>query len=107
VFFDINDFNFSISSLVSTDALTEAHGMQLMIQPNPSHESVQISTELPVGVTGVQLVITDIRGKELYREVVEGSWDRKVLDASHFSAGVYLMRLESNTGHITRKWVVE
>ena len=107
VFFDVNDFNFSISSLVSTDALTEAHGMQLMIQPNPSHESVQISTELPVGVTGAQLVITDIRGKELYREVVEGSWDRKVLDASHFSAGVYLMRLESNTGHITRKWVVE
>lgn len=107
VFFDINDFNFAISALVNTDALTDAHGMQLSFYPNPAQQSIQVNAELPLGFTHAGMVITDIRGKELYRSAIAESIHKKTLDLSGFAAGVYLLRLESNSGHITRKLIIE
>ncbi|MBW6492399.1 MAG: immune inhibitor A [Lentimicrobium sp.] len=59
--------------------------------PNPSNESAAFEYELPS--SGAQLVITDLSGKEIMRQTLEGKIGRQSVSTSGLSNGLYLCKL--------------
>ena len=78
------------------DAMAEAN---LWIYPNPVNDILTVQS----GFTIHQIDIFDISGKRVYSEkTAVNSID---IDASHFTAGTYSVRIETSRGTITRKLI--
>lgn len=72
--------------------------------PNPFNPSTRISFNLPSG-SHTSLIVYDVLGREvakLVNETLPGGQHSVVFDASALSSGVYLYRLRTESGVITR-----
>lgn len=67
------------------------------IFPNPAHRIVEIDYDAGLKMKALQLF--DISGRQL----MYFKGERKVIDMSQFSAGTYLLKIESNKGVFTEK----
>lgn len=105
VFFDINDFNFSISNIVSNDALEKVDNPVLQISPNPAGASVQIAVEQTQYTEQIALYMTDLSGKVLKTELFSGQSHILNWDLKNYPEGVYLLQVVSEKGKTVKKFI--
>lgn len=85
---------------VSTIGLEDISKSLLLIYPNPANASFTIE-----GLkTGTILYITDLTGKEVYRELI--STEQTVIESTTFMNGIYFINLETEEGQKKVKIVV-
>lgn len=72
------------------------------IYPNPNTGNFVISRNSPVE----SYEISDMSGKEIYRDVVSGGLDQINLNLS-LPTGMYFLRLVSNSGTTVKKFMVK
>ena len=72
------------------------------LYPNPTHSTIEIRMD------EVQLQIKECRVYDIYGkllQVVPINSDITIMDVSHFAAGVYFVRMNSEKGVVTKKFV--
>jgi hypothetical protein len=76
----------------------------LKVYPNPlnSGSTLNLLFGLPIDAT---LTIYSITGKEVYNEIIDNV-DRKDINVSQLSNGIYLLKLATENNSITRKFVI-
>lgn len=98
--------NIEYVSATSTDPETEVPSRMVLHQnyPNPFNPATNIRFELPES-SDVRLNVYDITGR-LVATLVDGHQNAGThevrFDASHLSSGVYIYRLQSNAGTLSR-----
>lgn len=92
---------------ISSEVLTvpQSH-LMASVQPNPFNSSASINFHLPEG-SAVELRVFDLLGRPvealLSGEWLEPGWHRVTLDASSWSAGIYIYRLITPNSHLEGK----
>ncbi|MBN2680943.1 MAG: C10 family peptidase [Bacteroidales bacterium] len=71
--------------------------------PNPVVDFLNITSSSDVA--SLQLIISDMQGRMLLRKDLKGG--NESIDLSEFSAGIYLLHFNYNTGTVVKKLVVE
>jgi hypothetical protein len=94
------DDKFSISPIVF---VTVSSSGQISIAPNPARDHVNILHDNSINLTNSFITITDISGKTLLRQ----KFRDESIPLSSFGKGVYVIKITSASGTITRKLVVE
>lgn len=92
-----------LNNAVSNDPIVPT-SISLQASPNPATSSIRLSWNLPVGAKAT-LSVVDLQGRTLYQEAIQqvGS---TTLQRLGFSAGMYLVRLESVNGVLASKRIV-
>lgn len=91
-------FNAGVSAIDKINSL-----QQIAIFPNPSNGRFSISFEQP---KDVQLTVYGLLGEELYTNSIIAT-DNQAVDLSFLPNGIYLLKLESETGVYAQKVVVQ
>jgi Secretion system C-terminal sorting domain len=96
--------NLVVDSCLTVNELSET---DLMIVPNPANDVITISyTNTTQGV--VELSLTSADGKIVAFRTVEASASfNEKLDVSTLSSGVYFVKLNMNTGTVSKKIIVQ
>jgi len=105
IFFDINDANFSISTLVSTEAQAGIPEIYLNIHPNPSDGFIQIDCSIRGNSTQNEIRVMDLLGRILLLESFEGNQLKKTLDLQSYPAGIYNVEIRNAEGKVQQKVV--
>lgn len=92
---DLGAYEYSAATLVGSIAAED-----LQIFPNPAHEKVFI--KCPVLI--LKISIFTLAG-QIYSEIISPGYDT-VLDLKNFKRGLYLLKIKTDSGIITRKLVV-
>ena len=69
--------------------------LSLIVYPNPAVNSVTIQVNNAIINNGT-ISVTDVTGKEYLPRVISRSTRDVVLDVSHLSTGVYIIKLKIN-----------
>jgi hypothetical protein len=105
IFFDINDFNFSISDIVNTDPYALVSPPILKIQPNPGSSLFALKVNQEQFTETTHLNLTDLSGKVIRSEVFSGSQFSTQWDLSAYSDGIYLLTVSSIYGKTVQKLI--
>ena len=103
----IDDISFSGTALaVRADAGLQA---QLTVSPNPSPAGrFVISSPATPELAAAPLTVLDVLGREVLRQPAQAApTPERTLDLSHLALGIYMLRLDSKQGVITRQLVVK
>ncbi len=84
IFFNVNDTNFIVSSVLSLDENEFSH---LKIYPNPVKNTLYIDTE-----EEILLKLIDLNGKTVLTKNIKENTN---LDVTRFSSGIYILNLKS------------
>ncbi|MDB5281405.1 MAG: hypothetical protein JWO06_480, partial [Bacteroidota bacterium] len=77
--------------------------IRFSLLPNPTHNTVTIQTE---NLSAASLQVTDLQGKEILTQKLTST--NYILDVSHLSAGLYIVKVMDLNGRIgVRKLVIE
>ncbi len=79
-----------------------AHGVDIQIQPNPTHSPVHISLQGVERVKNIQLSIVDIQGQTLWQQAVTTSGTIDI-DSKTWASGVYSCVAHDSQGRIVGK----
>ncbi len=93
IFFDINDNNFTITTVTGISSLSSNNNLGLSVYPNPFNESITIKAANISDET--LLTITDVLGKVLKTEKLSGNSLNKEYDLSIYHSGIYFVTLKS------------
>lgn len=93
IFFDINDNNFTITTVTGINEVSSNNVLGLFVSPNPFNETFTINAG-NIGEDAV-ISITDVLGKVIKSEAVSGTYLRKDYDLSTYSNGVYFVTLKT------------
>lgn len=66
--------------------------IDVSVYPNPASDFVRVAFPEPLEA-GVDIYLTDLQGKLLYRGVIEAASSEKVLNLQGYTNGVYLLRI--------------
>lgn len=105
IFFDINDFNFSISNIVHTEPNSLSALPVLQIHPNPTSDQVSLKVELSFFHENNQLTLTDLSGKVIHSDWFSGTHYSKQWDLSNYADGIYLLTATSQYGRVVQKLI--
>lgn len=105
IFFDINDFNFSISDIVSNDPLAGTLSPALNTWPNPAGNAVTIRVEQENWAERCQISLMDLTGKILHTETFSGMGFQTDWSLSSWPDGVYLIQAETENGKSVQKLI--
>ena len=81
----------------STLSIENDVSLGVKIYPNPVSQTLYIS----VNQTLESVIMYDILGKEVY-----ASRHSNQIDVSHFKSGIYLLKIKTNIGDITKKIII-
>ncbi len=93
IFFDINDNNFTITTVTGISALSNNNNLGLSVYPNPFNESITIKAANISDET--LLTITDVLGKVLKSEKLSGNTLNKEYDLGSYHSGIYFVTLKT------------
>lgn len=100
------DYRIDITQATSTEFLTKGLSFKLnQNYPNPFNPTTTISFELPEA-GNARLTVVDLLGRqvaELMNKVQSAGVHTIVFDASNLSSGMYLYKIESSHGVITKR----
>lgn len=105
IFFDINDFNFAISDIVSNDPMANAHAPRLLLSPNPSSASLSVSVEQLQYSNLGKIILSDLSGKEIKTEYYSGTMYQTLWNLESFPDGIYFIRVVSEQGNTVQKLI--
>ncbi|MEJ7663136.1 MAG: T9SS type A sorting domain-containing protein [Hymenobacter sp.] len=103
----VDDITFSGTALaVRADAGLQA---QFTVSPNPSPSGrFVISSPATPELAAAPLTVLDVLGREVLRQPAQAApTPQRTLDLGHLALGIYLLRLDSKQGVITRQLVVK
>jgi hypothetical protein len=86
------------TTVTSLEELQE--GATLSVFPNPSHELIKVQCSAPMQ----KMSICDVSGRLIQTLEIQDSLEQE-LNVNGLSAGIYFIRIESEKGHTTRKFV--
>ena len=78
-----------------TDGIDEAEA-DVNVYPNPTHDQITIEA---VGLH--RITVTNAFGQTLY--YINASSDKSIIDLSQYSAGLYLIRVDTENGNVIRR----
>ena len=81
---------------------------QLSVFPNPSSDAVNVNFTVD-GTENIQISLLDVLGKTVYstpQTEIMGQYSEKI-DISNFAKGIYLLKINTTKGSITKKVVVD
>ena len=116
IFFDINNFNFTIQSTTGVDAPLDMAAGKLVLsenRPNPFNPSTTISYVLPAGGP-TSLRVYDLQGR-LVKTLVDASfvpgqysavWDGSDVGGGSAASGMYMYELRSGGERLTRRMLL-
>ena len=95
--------NYKITALANTLAVNEASETAVFsIYPNPASNEITISNERQIGVSGI--VITDMNAR-IVKQIQFDNLPKVQVNIADLSNGVYLMKIASGAGTVTKKIV--
>jgi hypothetical protein len=77
----------------------------IRIFPNPSNDIIYIKTT-ETGLFVKNLEISDVIGKSVYKSVLNNSNDLIRISVTDFQPGIYFIKLHTNKGVITNKFII-
>ncbi len=92
IFFDINDKNFTITTVTGINELSSNNVLGLSVSPNPFNESFTINAR-NLG-DDATLTITNVLGQVLKKENVSGSLNKEY-NLSSYDSGIYFVTLKT------------
>lgn len=93
IFFDINNANFTITTVTGINELSSNNVLGLSVSPNPFNETFTINAR-NLGDEAT-LSITNVLGQVLKKESVSGSSFRKEYNLSSYDSGIYFVTLKT------------
>jgi len=69
---------------------------EFQISPNPATDKITLSCIIPSNLTEVNLLITDLTGRVISSNQIQGNPRELEIDISYLNNGSYLMNLEHN-----------
>lgn len=92
-------------------AIPTAHQqpMALQVLPNPVRSRAEIRYYLPKDTEMANLVLSDVNGRAVRQFPFnrETGWQQQEIDVQDLSAGIYILRLRTNTGALSRQVIVQ
>ncbi|MEN9332919.1 MAG: hypothetical protein RLY35_99 [Bacteroidota bacterium] len=98
----VHSFRFE-TNLIHVDEVIKNY-FPIQVYPNPAQDHFTI--RWPEQKKPIQITITDAKGKIIRQEMVSAGIGQLALDAD-WSAGLYLIQINANEKHYTRRMVVE
>jgi hypothetical protein len=77
------------------NALNQAYGLDITVNPNPASQWASFSYSLPAGQNAAVIYITDVSGKNIINLPVSGRQGQKTWDTRDVDAGVYIYTLKA------------
>ena len=74
---------------------------EIMIIPNPTHESVEIISKTLTGE--IQINISDVRGRVINKLYIKEFSDREIINLHNYSSGVYFINITGSNYNTTKK----
>jgi Secretion system C-terminal sorting domain/Fibronectin type III domain len=93
-----------VGGKTSAVATSPADGW-LSVYPNPTNAEVTVSLATPLGAGGLELVILDMLGREVYKTNNFGG--NLTLNTKAFASGTYLVKVNEGGKVMTKKLVVQ
>lgn len=93
IFFDINDKNFTITTVTGINELSANNVLGLSVSPNPFSETFTINAR-NLGDDAV-LSITNVLGQVLKKETISGGSLSKEFNFSSYDSGIYFVTLKT------------
>ena len=104
---DIFDFSDEYFTIINSDGINDLFiSNNLKVYPNPTNNSLIIETTSIV-LSLEKVIITDMIGKEIYKNGSGEIGSRLEINVSMFNAGVYFTTLYTNKGAITKKIIIQ
>jgi hypothetical protein len=82
--------------------------LDMSINPNPAKDEVLLEIHSPMAITA-DLMVEDMQQNLVYSEAgmkIKAATDRKILNLERLPQGMYLVRLKTSEGLITRKMII-
>lgn len=93
IFFDINDKNFTITTVTGINELSANNVLGLSVSPNPFNETFTINAR---NISDeATLTITNVLGQSLKKENISAGSFNKEYDFSSYSSGIYFVTLKT------------
>jgi hypothetical protein len=96
-----NELSFAVGVV---DELAVLQGIEVF--PNPTNGILNLRTASPVRKT-MEVVVTDMYGREVYRESVRNLRNEFTMDLTALPAGVYMLSLKTTEASTMHKIVLE
>lgn len=93
IFFDINDFNFAVTTVTGINEVSTVNLLGLSVAPNPFTKNVLVSANTTESES--EIFITDLLGKVILKEQITGRQFTKELDLNLLNSGMYFVTLKS------------
>lgn len=93
IFFDINDKNFTITTVTGINELSANNVLGLSVSPNPFNETFTINAR-NLGDDAI-LTITNVLGQVLKKENISGGSLSKEYNFSSYDSGIYFVTLKT------------
>lgn len=93
IFFDINDFNFTITTVTGINEISSVNILGLNVAPNPFSQTVKISAGNLSGES--EIVITDLLGKIIFSDKITGKYFNREIDLSALTEGMYFVTVKN------------
>lgn len=94
IFFDINDNNFSITTVTGIKELSSNNVLGLTVSPNPFNSNIFVSAR-NIDSDYAVISIVDVLGKTIKQETIYGNGFNKEFDLSSINNGVYFITVKS------------
>lgn len=93
IFFDINDKNFTITTVTGINEISSNNALGLSVSPNPFNETFTINAR---NINDeATLIITNVLGQTLKKENVPAGTFNKEYDFSSYNSGIYFVTLKT------------
>ncbi|MBK8517588.1 MAG: T9SS type A sorting domain-containing protein [Saprospiraceae bacterium] len=94
---------------LGTSSVSELAGVNTGIFPNPVENELVVSLEVETGAGQLNVNVTDITGKSMVTQYVNGQnrFNALSFDTSEWNKGIYLVRISNTAGHSLVKKVVK
>lgn len=97
IFYDVDDFNFTISTLQGINAASQNNTMGLTVWPNPFNGQVNFSVGNLNSETPTQLSVVDVLGKVVFKTSYTHKMELKeTLDLSSVNKGIYFIKVTND-----------
>jgi hypothetical protein len=97
IFYDVNDFNFTISPATGISAVSQNNPIGLTIWPNPFNSQLNFVAGNLNGTTSTEVTVSDVLGKIVLKTSYQNKTELKeTLDLSFANKGIYFVKVTND-----------
>lgn len=88
-----------------TNENTNRKDLEIRVYPNPVVSSLQVNLQFDEP-TEIEIVLIDIEGKQLYRQLIDEHSETHSLEMQQYAPGVYILKCLEKTGAMLQSFKV-